>query len=289
MSRRNRINEDLIFNQNGNIWRLYMHGNILVGETRDPETKNAFIFSMDFTTGEIYLRNLQIDEKWWFSIAGITNNSIFLSKFRQPDMPDQKGIIVLDIKSGDKLWEDEKLIYLFSNSQDTYAYKELFESKYFYRLDSSNGNIISETKDESEIAHICELKDQFDSSIYRNFTYAERYNSGNNESDYDLDLYLSKSLKDTKLIGPVEYIKTRNLLLYNYHKDSGVNLSRLNESMCNNIFEICDLKKGKLLYTTILNQNTPGYAPDSFFINNEYLFFVRNKKELVIINLGKWK
>jgi hypothetical protein len=284
----NKIKEHLVFQQNGNIWRFYLHGNFLVGETREHKTRNAYLFSMDFVKEEIFLKNFQIEEKWWFSISGITGDIICISKFRKPDLPEQQGIIVLDIKSGKKLWENTMLTLLFSNATDTYAYKKLFESKIYYRLDTSNGNIISETKAEDEVAHIYSLKEQFETINYKTYSYTERYLPGITHAGDEVDLYFGDYLKDVKLTGPIEFIIKNNLLIYNYHKEIGANLKTLNENLTDNIFNIYDLKKGKLLYSTILNKNTAGYAPDSFFINNNYLFFIRNKKELIIINLEQW-
>src|SRR5947209_12099649 len=78
------------------IWKLLISPDgILGGEERDTEAKTASLFAIEVETGKILWRDVRLDEPWWFNSERATSETIYIQKFRKPDMPEPKGIIAV--------------------------------------------------------------------------------------------------------------------------------------------------------------------------------------------------
>ncbi len=281
----NRLKPYYRFSQDGNIWRLFFNNsNIIAGETRDIKTKQAYIFSFDFVQKKQLVKNLQFKEKWWFAIDAVNDKYIFVSSFKNPEVPEHRGFEAIDIRSGNKIWDNDELEFFFADNEHVFAVKQLFESKIIYKLDTNDGSIIVEYKNEDELLSVIELKKVNGINTYRGLI---------NTDIMDMDDVILKSrfneiiekLKASNLTGAVEYINSNDYLVLNYHSSSGVNLKNLNENLLTNKMEIYD-KENNLIFEDILNQETSSYVPDSFFVKEGYLFHIKEKSELICINLN---
>jgi len=118
------LSKFLTFSQRGNIWRMFFTDNKLIaGETRDIINKLVSFFSLNYENRTVLIKNLQLNEKWWLSIANVNDSLIFLSSYRKPDMPEHLGITVLDIFSGVVRWQKNDLTFLFTDNEFAYTYK----------------------------------------------------------------------------------------------------------------------------------------------------------------------
>lgn len=282
----NSLKPDLAFSQNGNIWRMYFNNTgFTVGETRDLFTKEAYLYSLNYENKEVYLRDFQLDEKWWFTIEGITDNYFIISIFANPENPEPAGIHFYDIKSGKLIWSNEDLIFLFAGNEFTYGYKQLFESRILYKLSSETGGILDEYREESRIYDVMAEKGVHDEKQYEGYIYPEIYLPGDEENI--IKSYFPDEVKSLNLEGPVEYLQFNNYLVYNYHEKKGIDLKNIERQILSNILNITDLDKNKLVFKETLNRETSSYVPDSFFVKDNHLFFIREKKELTSINLNR--
>lgn len=282
----NSLKPDLTFSQKGNIWRMYLNNTgIIVGETRDLFTKEAYLYSLDYVNKEVYFKNLQLDEKWWFLIEGVTDDYIVISRFINPENPEPVGIYFHDIKSGNLIWKNEELMLLFAANEFTYGYKQLFESRILYKLSSAKGEIIEEYREEAQMYDVLAEKSEHDEKQYEGYLYPEIYMQGDNEDV--IKTYLPDDVNSIKIEGPIEYIQYNNYLIYNYHEKKGIDLKNIERQVLSNLLYIIDMGKNKMVYNEVLNKETSSYVPDSFFIKDSYLFFIREKKELTSINLNR--
>jgi hypothetical protein len=282
----NSLKPDLTFSQTGNIWRMYFNNTwITVGETRDLYTREAYLYSLNFENKEVYLKDFQLDEKWWFSIEGVTDDFIIISRFINPENPDPKGIYFYDIRSGKFIWKNEELILLFAENEFTYGMKQLFESRIIYKLSSSTGGIIDEYREEAQMYDILAEKSVHDEKQYEGYLYPEIFTPG--DEDDVIKTYLPEDVNSLKLEGPIEYIQYNNYLIYNYHEKKGIDLKNIERQILSNMINIIDLDKNKAVFRKALNKETSSYVPDSFFIKDNFLFFIREKKELTSINLNR--
>jgi len=136
-------------------------------------------------------------------------------------------------------------------------------------LEIETGEILSEITG-GEVDSILLAKERIAGLQYKDFVYPLIYSSEvNNE-------YLSAKIRGLTLKGPLEYASYKNYLIYNYHEQAEILSNKL---------EVYDSNAEDIAFKDILNRSVSNYAPDSFFIKDSYLFYVREKVELTSINL----
>jgi len=268
---------------------MHFHGDNLACETRDIAAKEVFFFSLNFRTGTIYLRDFQLEEKWWVEIENLNSNTIFFNYFRTPELPEHLGITAIDMKTGKNKWTNTELTYWFSTKTEVYAAKAVSEKKLFFRLDSETGAVIEEYNGEEAENNLMNLYHIQESGRYSNFINTEIFNDKDDTIPDEIRIYFNRQFMNSKILGNVEFLIYNRYLIYNYHQDDGFNLKDLNERNLTNILQIYNLQNRTLDFSEVLNKNVSNYVPDSFFINDGYLFFVKDKKELTIINLNNQK
>lgn len=273
------------FRQNGNIWRLFFNNSgIVAGETRDIITKQAYIFTYDIINKKECLKNFQLEEKWWFAIDALTDKTIIVSAFQKPEMPEHRGFKVLDIKSGKTVWENEQYEFFFADNEHIFVIKQLFESRNILKLNMADGSLMEEYKGD-DINTAILLKNENDLKIYEGLINTEIL-------DFSDNIFTARfpgvvdNLKKLKLHGEVEYIDTDEYLILNHHCSKGINMKDINEALLTNTIEIYNGRTNEIEFTDILNNETSSYVPDSFFIRNGFLFYIKEKSELICIKLN---
>lgn len=261
------------FSQKGNIWRMFFNQlGIVAGETRDIDSKNTYFFALDSVNGRELFREMQLEEKWWVSISGINSDTVFISGYKKPDMPEQLGITAVNQKDGSIRWTRNDLSFFYSNDQNVYAYKQFFESKKYLYVNAETGCDIGEVTPDDALS----VKNQTESLLYKDFVYPEMLNGHNK---------LSGILGNMKYLGEVECIEFKNLLIFNIHEFKGVDIHDITRKNVTNRLFIRDSESNKIIFEETLNKNVSGYVPDSFFIRKDQLFYVKEKKELISIKL----
>ena len=283
---KNKLKPYISFSQKGNIWRLYFSNeDIIFCETRDLNSKEAFFASLNYKTKQVYLSNFQLEEKWWISVEGITDNTVYFNRFKTPELPEHLGIISTDAITGKIKWENEDLTFLFAEANDVYAYKEHFEREIFYKLNADDGSVEETYEDEKIADSLLELKKFNEERVFTGFLYPVIY-AHSREINPAAEHYISERFNDTKYTGEIEYLDYGNLLIYNFHEDRGVNPKDLTVHSLENKLEVYDFDSNKIIHTETLNTDSVNYVPDSFFMKDGFLFYIKEKKELVSIDLN---
>jgi len=279
------LKPDFKFRQNGNIWRLFFNNsNFIAGETRDINSKQAYIFSYNIVEKKEYLKNFRFDENWWFAIDTMTDNTIIVSNFQKPEMPVHQGFKVLDLKTGNIIWKNDDLEYFFADNKSVFAVKHLFESRVIYRLNHDDGSIMEEYKGDGILTAEL-LKNENDLKMYEGLINTEIM-------DLNDPLLLNRyspvlsNLGNLKIEGEIEYIEFDKYLILNHHTVNGIDLKNIERKLLTNTLEIYTLENAGMEFTDILNRETSSYVPDSFFVHNGYLFYIREKSELICIKLN---
>lgn len=161
----------------------------------------------------------------------------------------------------------------------------MFESKIYYKLDPHNGSIIKEFKEEPDILTVLQLKSDSERIFYSDFMYAEIHEGDQSTQEPAVNSYLNDRIKGLNISGSLEMIKYHDYLIYNYHQDNGIDIKNINLRTLSNILEIYDMTKNKIVFQDILNNTTSNYVPDSFFIKDNVLFYIKEKKNLVTLKL----
>lgn len=248
----------------------------LIIETRDVDKNQAYFHCFHLKSGRSIFSKKQFDESYWIGIEDVYNNVIYFHKFAKPDMPGHKGIYAFDISKKKFLWKNDDYAFLFVLNDLVYSYIQKFEGREFVTLNCKTGEIVESLGENLE--NIQELKDksqaQKDFSQYRfpNFFSPEFV------TDKSIVNIINNTTAGVELIGSVEYNVFDNLLVFNYHyKNESGSIS--------NEMKVINIKTNQEVHSLMLNDNVNAYAPDSFFIYDDLLLVLREKKELLVYKL----
>ncbi len=204
------------FSQSGNLWSIYSSGkNFLTGETKDKSSKKSYFFTIDAKSGKIILKDYIFNEKDSFiSSIAASENFLFLNRLVNPELAVHRGIIALDIMTGNKIWENTELEYMFHTSNFVYTKKIEFENIKYQKLDINTGEIL-ENYEENENSIIFEIRKQ---------TFEKDLESENNFPVFNIEFASEKAKEifeyETKAengIGDIEFIELNTLLIFTYH------------------------------------------------------------------------
>jgi len=283
LKKKNKLKPGWIFSQNGNLWRFIFGGeNLIVGETRDLTKRVVYFFVIDISSGKTYLKNFLFEDgNYWISIEGATSEIVFLHRYDKPELPYHKNIIALDINTGEKLWENEKYLYLFNTTENLYGIKQNFESYEIVELNLKDGSVKSVIPPE-EHSGIYEIRNSVEDLQHEFSDYPVKYES---VKDENISSIILNETKNIEYKGEIEYLLKENYLIFNYYVPAGIDLKDLNRKYYENRLRIFDINTGEILYSDILNAKSTYNVPDNFFTKNNYLFYLREKKEIVFIEL----
>jgi hypothetical protein len=89
----------------------------------------------------------------------------------------------------------------------------------------------------------------------------------------------SKALEDW-----IEYLSRSDILIVSQYRQAQ---NKSESSLLNNILSVYDLKSEKILYNEIIAKDVKIPSPDSFFIKNDLLFFIKHQTMLTALQVWK--
>ncbi len=271
------------FSADGVLWRtLFSSTGRIVGECRNQEQKQASFFCLNEESGLLLWRDLRLDEAWWVGMEAVHGRFLILHEFANPSMPEHRGIHVVDLDSGGVIWRRPEMTFWFAYRDRVYAYEQRFEKRIGHAFDLEKGEII-ETYEEGldqlfPLRQLAVAESEGDEMLFPEV-------AGEEETNTRVLKIIKEETKGEYVVGSVEYIEHRNVLIFNYHKaakGSSAEAPRLENHLC-----VFDMSRGTRLYTEVLFAGGTAPVPDSFFVKNESLYFVKNQNTLV--SLRPWK
>lgn len=266
------------FSQTGNLWSIYNAGkNYITGETRDKSKKLPYFFTIESRTGKVLLKNFILDEQDSFiSSIAASEKYLFLSRLISTEMPIHKGIIAIDILTGAKVWENDDYEYMFHTSDSVYTKKTEFENIKYQKLDINFGNVIEHYK-ETDTLTLFEIRNK---SIERDLEEEKNFPLYNIEyaSPEAIDIFKEK-INDLSEFDNIEFIEQNDILIFTYHRKKSDNNFQISICIYNKI-------TGEKLFEEKIYNKAPSVYPDNFFIVDNFLYYIKEKKELVAIKLN---
>lgn len=266
------------------IWRLFFtSNNLLIGETRNQEDKSTSFFCLDLFSGKPLWQNIAFDEPWWIGIEAVHEKWMILHGFVRPDMPEHRGIRVVDIESGKLAWKTDNLSFWFVDHEILYAHKYLFEKHIGCELDIKTGAVIHENSD--SLDHLQELRQkvsQKESERQQNVIFPEVFDEY--EEDSGLKTIIQQISEGKALEGWIEFLFHRDILIVSQYRQEQNNTE---SGLLNNILSVHDLKSKKTIYHDIIAKGVRTPSPDSFFVKDNLLIFIKHQSMLTA--LQPWK
>lgn len=271
------------FSQKGNIWRLLFAGNdTICGETRDLYGKETFLFAVDIKTGRNILKNYIFEkDNFLITLEDASSRYFFISRLEQPGMPNNKGITAVDFTNGNIIWENKELDFFYNTEDTVIAYKQNFESADIYELNVNTGEIIQKHA-ENMYGHFYRLREKIISEKYDEIKdYPVSFSENSSDSVKEI---INIEIKNIPGSNP-EFIEREETVIFNYYSIKEQDLKNINRSNYSNIICIYSKAEKKLLHKDILNENTSYRVPDNFFTKDGFLYYIKEKNELINIKL----
>jgi len=266
------------------IWRIFFtSNNIVIGETRNQETRSTSFFCVDLLSGKPLWQNIGFDEPWWIGVEAVHKKWMILHGFVRPDMPEHRGIRVIDIESGKLLWRNDDFSFWFIDDEKLYAHKYLFEKHIGCELDINTGTVLNEQFDSLDVLQNLRqkvLKNEYESQ--QSVIYSEVFNE--NEAELVIKTVVKRITEDKALEGWIEYLTYRDILIVSHYRYAQ---NQTEASLLNNILSVYALQNEQKLYSEIIADKLNAPSPDSFFVKDDLLFFIKHKTILTALN--PWK
>jgi hypothetical protein len=266
------------------LWRIcFTSSNLIVGETRHQETKTTKFFCLDLRSGNPVWQNREFDEPWWIGIETVHKRWLILHGYVRPDMPEHRGIWVIDIESGRLLWRNDALSFWFVENELLFAHKYIFDKHIGCEFEINTGALLKEqTGNLEEMQEIRQKVLQNNSEEQKNIIFPEVYEE--HEADSSVRPIVRCMTKGKALEGWTEYLVYRDSLILSQYR----NVQTQSEpSLMDNILSVYDMKKEKIRYSEIIDRGVKAPSPDSFFIKDDTLLFI--KYQSVLTALQPWK
>ncbi len=259
----------------GTVWRVIpAESRRIVGEVRNVAEKATSFFCLNQITGEVFWEGLKLGEQWWIGIEAIHKGVLLLHGFSTPDLPQHKGIIAVDLMSGRTLWNNSSLTFVAARWNSVFTSQDSIEGRAFSELDYRTGETLRSVKAMEDFPDVMEVTSDFTAE-----NEIQLPRPLGSSSEYSLNKYVNAD----DLVGAVEGIDVANLIVFSFHeKLAGSSEQRAH---LRNTLKVLDKASGNILYTIVLNAGCPAVVPESFFIQHETLFFVRERHELTALHL----
>ncbi len=257
----------------GVIWRLLPTGTgKLIGEERDIESKSVVFFCLNQFTGEVLWDRRSFGPQWWIGVEAIHREMLFLHGFATPDLPEHKMIIGVDVLSGERRWSNAELKFILAAGDLVYASKDVAEGNHLFELDYTSGAILRSLGNNLQAVMHTRVTEESIPAIEFPVPFGPAV-AGT----------LTALLPADIIVGNSEGIEYGEYIILSYHERS--KKSTHEESRFNTILIIVERSTSRVVFRDMPNTDIAAIVPESFFIQEGMLYYVKNRKTLYGLRL----
>ncbi len=276
-----RLRPDWTFASDGSIWRLLPSATgYLVGEMRQEGERTVRFFCLRERDGTLQWPHRALHEPWWLGIEALQDDTLLIHGYAQPNLPEHRGLYALSLKTGDLLWQAPDVTYWFGKSDAVYVVKMVSDRQVAMELDVRTGVIRREYSDSLE-----ELYRLKKSLLDANESFALPHPLEEEELPEAVIRRMRTIDTRYQVIGDLEGIRLRDRVVYNRYTRNAQNPGMM-PTLTNRIY-VVDCANGRLLHADVLDTSAHIPVPDSFFVKDARLYYIKNGKALTAISLWK--
>ena len=268
------------FRTKGVCWRLLPTRNgLIVGEDRDVESKSVAFFCIDRLSGNVAWSDLRFPAQWWIGLESVQRNVVLLHEYATPDMPDHQKIIAVDLFTGQRLWEDPELKFLFAIENRLFAVRQELERPRFFELDLETGaRSLEVDSSKLDLLRATTPADQYDFVSYA----SSLGEGGGNLAPFEPAM--AQEVAKARRPEHAEVLLMGGKLAFGYYDN--LSSDPLKPSFRQHLSVLSPDAKQPLF------EDTPAAVaavpvPDTFFGIGEMLYYIREKSAVVALNLSE--
>jgi hypothetical protein len=233
----------------GVIWKIELNENhdLIAIESRTIESRKTSFSVFNYKTGDILLKEKSFRESWNLNLAYITENTLIITGHNQAGSPETKGITSINIHDAEVLWEHYNLSLNKVNDLGLQVFDPRISPRRLSWINHLNGESIT---------------------LINNF---ECVNQSLLFPDVTNQFKIPDFILKEEIIGDLSVLHFRNQTIISFHE-------KINTIMHQRLLVYQD---SSILLDEILIRDIQKLQPESFFIQKNHLFYVRNKNEIV--------
>ena len=263
----------------GFLWRLVPSATgHLVIEDRDVERKTVAFTCLDRLTGRVLWKNVEFNEKWWVTIDTIHDDVLFLHEYATPDMPEQKKIFAVDVRSGNLRWSNDEMKMLIVHEDHVYACKDGITDRLFYDLDLKTGEMRREVDE-----HVVDvLRESAPKNPLEFLRFPKVYH--NEFEEKALEGFVNRATANSGNVTLIEYLEVGSRVMIGFCENSSVNPTQ--QTLRQHV-TVLHRKSGRILFSDIVAENVVMAVPETFFAIESCVYYIKNRTTLRALNLSK--
>jgi hypothetical protein len=261
----------------GIIWRvLPAGGDLLLGEARATPTKEVSFFCTDLTSGEPLWDRREFGFGWWTGIEAVVEGVALIHGFASPDMPQHRGLVAVDVRSGREIWSRPDARFLGTSGGLLVVETGAGDLGLRLDLDLRTG-YVRRSRPSAGAPPRAELDDPME----RN---AARYPRPMNDpagADAAVAALVGDHCPSSDLAAPPEVLEAGGVIVFSYHEHAGagVRVSR-------NVLKVLDAHTRRVLFEEVLDAEVGSPAPESFFLLDARIIYVRERRVLTALRVN---
>lgn len=247
------------------VWKIIADAEkgILYVETRDGQSRKVSFHAIDLNTHKLLWTDQSLLDPWWSSIKHAVKGRLLLVTFSDPEMPEQRGMAVVNGSTGKPIWGKEDAQVMHTESDGIIvSYKS--EEGVYSKLSWENGSVLRQISMKELFGNF--NKKQVDASqVVYPFHFEEE-----NPFFSKIQQYIGV-ITGHKAVRMIEYLEKGDKVLISYYIYEGEKLS--------NYMLVAD-ENGSLLVHENMREALNGIGMDTFLVWKDQLIIVKNNNEL---------
>jgi len=233
----------------GIIWKIEVNEkyDFIAIESRTLESKKTSFSVINYKSGEVLIKEKIFQETWNLNLAYIAEKNLVITAFNQAGSPESKGVISVNIQDAEILWEH----YNLSLNRVTNEGLQVYDP----RINPRRLSWISHIKGE-DITESDNIENSNETLIHPEI-----------RTQFSIPDFISRE----EIVGDLSVLSVQNLTIISFH-----------EKVQNNIQQrLLVYQDDTILLDEILISGIQKLQPESFFMQKNHLFYIRNKNEIV--------
>ena len=264
-----------LYTPGATIWRVHpaVRGRIL-GEERDLERKQVSFFALDMATGAVLWHKPGVGDPWWVGMNRVVGDLLFLHGFATPDLPVERGVTVVAAATGEHLWSRSEWSMERVEEGSLTVREDRRGGSVLLAVDSTTGSVLNQN-----IASDRPVQPLEDPLALVEFPGVL---SGAEVHEHQSGSFIAQQWAVDRLAGPIELLEhpAHVMMAANERKGQG------SEGGLVHHLRVVKRDTGRVVYRDILAASATGPGMDAFFVQNNALVYVRERRTLCAVSLG---
>jgi hypothetical protein len=251
----------------GTIWKIIADPvkGLLYVETRDGLQRKVFFHAIDLFAKKILWEDVSILDLWWSSLKFAANGNVLLVKFSDPEMPEQKGMVVVNGISGKLMWGKEEA-QVIDPDLDGIVISEGNKEGIYLKVNWESGDPMRELS-------LKELMAGRNKKGHETLTVLYPFHFEEENSFFSKIQEYIEIITAQKAVRMIEYLEKGDKVLISYYI--------YEEGKLSNYMLVADENGNQLLHEKMQGELN-GIGMDTFFVLKDQLIIIKNTNELQV-------